>query len=199
MIVLTPGITTGRGIFAVVHDALVSDPCLGPYLDSEELITHGTEDWCDEPRSSHELPAVRREEQGWPGHFTRAVITIGRIGATPFRNGTIRPELEDWVVGINIFTRSEIVRDDGSPAGGGDMWALDIYAHVRRILGWDQTPPAAQPCGPDFIVHRRRHLGDSLPLSWVDDRRWWQIGTRFIWTVLSRGLIAPVPCIPCGQ
>ena len=86
-----------------------------------------------------------------------------------------------------------------SHAGGGDLWAMDIYHHVVRILGWDQTPPPGQPCGPDFLVMRRRHVGDSLPLSWIDEHQWWQIGTRFSWWVLSRGLVAPPPCIPCGQ
>ena len=199
MAILAPGISTGRGLVTIVVDALASDPCLAPLLDVEERVDHGTEDWCDETANWHELPAVRREEMGWPGHVTRAVITVGRFGKIPFRGGIIRPNLEEWIFGVNIFTRSEIKRDDGTDAGAGDLWAMDIYHHVVRILGWDQSPPVGQECGPDFLVMRRRHIGDALPLSWIDDRRWWQIGTRFSWWVLSRGLVIPPPCIPCGQ
>jgi hypothetical protein len=199
MITLASGITTGRGLSAIVYDSLVSDPCLIPYLDTDdETVAHGTDDFCDESRSSHHLPSVRREQQGWPGHFRRAIVTFGRFGKLPLRPNSNRPNLENWSFTVNIFTRSPVVDENGAPMGEGDLVAQDIYHHVVRILGWDQTPPASQPCGPDFIIYNRVHEGDSFGLSWVEDRRWWQIGTRFRWTVLSRGLIAPPPCIPCG-
>jgi hypothetical protein len=196
---LAVGISTGRGLASLIHDALVADPCLTRLLEEEVRVDHGTEDWCDEQASWHELPPVRRSQMGWPGHFHRAVVTFGEIGKFPFRNGIIRPNLEEWVFKINIFVRSPVVAPDGSPEGEGDLYAQDIYHAVIRILGWDQTPPVGQPCGPDFIVFRRQHIGDSFPLQWVDDRRWWQVGTRFNWWVLSRGLVAPPPCVPCGQ
>lgn len=187
-----------RALTATVHDSLVNDVCLFPLLDTEKEVTHGTAAWCDEPTNRHRLPAVRRSKMGWPGHFERAAITFSVEGKGPFQGGTNRRNVEDWVVKINIFTRSPVVLDDGSPGGEGDLLAGEIYEHVVRILGHDQSAPVDQACGPEYILYIRRHAGDSFPLDWVVDRQWWQIGTRFVWTVQSRGLIAPVPCIPCG-
>ena len=76
---------------AVVYDALASDVCLGPLLDREEQVTHGTDDWCDEPTNRHTLWAVRREQQGFPGHFSRAVVTFGRFGKIAVTRGQHPP------------------------------------------------------------------------------------------------------------
>lgn len=203
MSAVVPGITTGHGLLAVIYDALVADACLGPLLDIEKHVTHGTADWCDEPTNTHLLPAIRRSQMGQPGHFEKAVVTFGIMGKNPFQGGNNRPHLEDWIIKADVFVRSPVVEAPtaGSPAipiGDGDVRALEIYQHVVRILGWDQTPPPFQTCGPDFLVMIRRHIADSLPLGWNEDHRWWRIGTRFRWTVLSRGLVAPPPCVPCG-
>ena len=186
---------TGRDMAAAIRDALLADPCLAGLLDDEADVSHGTDAFCDESVNAHPGRAIRREQMGWPSDFSRAVITYGRFQAIPAFPASVHPWVENWSFVVSVFAREGITRSDGTDGGSGDLWALDIYEHVRRILGWVRGNDGL-PCNGNFRVLSRRHDGEVQPLKFNDSHRYWQIATRFTWMTVSRGLIAPI-CLPC--
>lgn len=183
-----------RELSSAVGDLLYYDPCIRPLLDDEVDETHGTEAFCDQPTNSHPGRPVRREQMGWPSDFHRAVISFGQFQPLP-AFGSAPPWVEQWTFVVNVFARERIILSDGTKAGNGDLWAMDIMRGVVRRLGWERAHDGI-PCDADFRVMRRIHLGDSFPLDFNDAQRYWQIGTRFRWITVSRGLIPPI-CVPC--
>lgn len=186
---------SARALSAIIYDTLVDDICLGDYLDTPGTTTHGSEDWCDEPLNTHQRPPIRREDQGWPGDFSRAVVTFGRIGRSPWSDSKVG-WVESWTFVIGIWVRQTVTSNEGERSPG-DLWAMDIYDSVVRALGWDQRG-LAQDCRNGLIlVARRRHVGDIVPLTFNEDLGAWEIQTRFRWAAVSRGLIAPQPPACC--
>jgi len=180
----------GRALVATIHDLLTADVCLAPYLDPlDALVTHGGEDPCGQPFEVHALERIRREEQGSPGDFCRAVVTFGRFSRTPFFNQNDRSR-ESWTFVIGIFVRSTVTSDDGATSVG-DTWALDMYDHVVRILGNGPLAENRPECPADFLVARMQHEGDVSPLGWQEDLRAWRILTRFRWFTIGSGLRIP--------
>lgn len=191
--------TPARDLAAYVGDSLWADACLRPLLDADRDETHGTEAFCDEPTNSHPGRPIRREQMGWPSDFHRAVVSYGRFSTAP-AFGSTPPWLERWSFVVSVFARETITLEDGSTAGAGDLWALDIYDHVRRILGWVQGPNSgALPlaCDGNLLVMKRVHGGDVQPLEFDNEHHYWRIASRFQWLVVARGLTS-TPCHPCG-
>jgi hypothetical protein len=86
---------SARAITATIYDMLADDVCLPEYLDTDSVTVHGSEDWCDQPLNTHDHPPIRREDQGWPGDFKRAIVTFGRVGRS--RYASKRPGwVESW-------------------------------------------------------------------------------------------------------
>jgi hypothetical protein len=194
--------TPGRDLAAIIYDRLTTDECLNGLLD-ELGVSHGTDPaFCDEPTNSETARPVRREQQGWPSDFTKAVITFGRFQKAPAFDGRT-PWVEDWFFVVSVFARELILGADGTALGAGDLWALDIHDHVVRIIGWSipgrggaVAPNAGIACDGSFVVANRVHVNDGLPLNWDNTHHFWQIQARFRWTVIGRGLVAPI-CEPC--
>jgi hypothetical protein len=188
---------TGRALVATIYDLLTNDPCLAPYLDpADELVTHGGEDPCGQPFEVHALERIRRAEQGSPGDFCRAVVTFGGFSRTPFFGFNDRSR-ETWSFIVGIFVRSTVTGDDGT-ISVGDTWALDMYDHVVRILGWGPLPANRPECPAEFLVARMAHVGDTSPLSFQEDLRAWRILTRFSWITIGEGLRIPAADC-CGE
>lgn len=185
---------SGRLLWISTMQALYDDPCLLPLLDREEDTSHGSLAFCDEPESTHSGRPIRREQQGWPGDFSRAVVTVGRLSRAPAAF-TRRPWLESWSFVVSVFCRETIKLDNGSSGGAGDLWCQDIRDHVARILGWNAD--LGSTCEQGFAVLTRRHETTVLPINYNEKQRHWTAQDRFRWLVLSRGLEAPV-CVPCG-
>jgi hypothetical protein len=185
---------TGRDLGAVIYDLLHNDPCLLPLLDTEADTLHGSDALCDEHQSSHAGRPIRREQQQWPSDFSRAIVTFGRFARAPYSPSN-RPWLENWTFVVSIYVQQQIILDDGSNGGAGDLWMRDIYDHVVRILGWRGGP--AIDCNAPFQLHARSHVGEVREENFHSDHRYWNHQTRFRWLLLSRGLVAPV-CVPCG-
>jgi hypothetical protein len=176
---------SGRALAAAVHDRLALDVCLAPYLDRDVLTLHGSGDDCDMPWNLHNSLGVRRESQGWPSDFHRCVLTFGRFGRS--RHSLNHPPwIEDWTFVVSGFARQTVIADDGERSGG-DLWLLDVWDNVMRLLAWDQSKD-----GCDGILVGRRDLeGTIVDLSWLDDLRAWTMASRFRWSVVSRGLTVP--------
>lgn len=181
---------SGRDISAHIYDALTLDLCMGDYLEPPGTTTHGSEEHCDQPVNQHVSRPVRREEQGWPGDFNRAVVTFGRLSRSPFAFNRVK-WAESWTFVVGIWVRQTVVDDDGERSPG-DLWAQDIYANVVRALAWTKGN-ADLDCTGRFLVFERNHEGDIVPLHYNSDLGAWEIQTRFRWGIVSRGLIAPVP------
>jgi hypothetical protein len=192
---------SARAIIATIYDLLADDVCLASgYLEPADATTiHGSEDFCDMPLNSHFGRPIRREEQGWPGDFTRAVVTFGRLSRSP-RSINQRPWIESWTFVVGVWVR-QTPKDEMNVPSPGDLWALDIYDMVVRILGW-QAGGAALPleCGEGgmILVPHREHVGDVVDLHFNDKLAAWEIQTRFRWTVISRGLVPPIPDVCCA-
>jgi hypothetical protein len=186
---------SGRAIYASIVDTLEADSCLMELLDTPiQTIGHGSSDVCDQPAETEITRPIRRESQGWPADFQRAIVTIGRLGASPFATETAK-WLESWTFVVSIFVRESPLTDDGDALGTGDMYALDIYQEVRRLLAWAKTQVV---CPNEIAVLRKWHEGDIIELSFNEKDRLWQIATRFRWDVVSRGLEAMAEvCNPC--
>lgn len=89
---------------------------------------------------------------------------------------------------VSGFARQTVTDDDGVRSGG-DLWLLDVWDQVVRILAWDQTKD-----GCDGILIGRRDLeGTIVDLSWLEDLRAWTTAGRFRWSIVSRGLKVPQP------
>jgi hypothetical protein len=190
---------SARLLWISAMQALYDSPCgLLPLLDREVDGEHGSDAFCDEPRSTHAGRPIRREEQGWPSDFSRAVVTVGRLSRSP-RSFTSRPWLESWTLVASGFAREEISLDSGLSGGPGDLWLADIYDKVVKILGgwYDEALLDPAGCAAGFAVMQRRHDSDVLPLQFNDDHRFWWFQARFRWLVLSAGTVV-VECQPCG-
>lgn len=178
-----------RNLAAIVYDDLMNDVCLANFLDTEHLTVHGTDTSCDMPINVHSARPVRREAQGWPGDFDRAVVTFGRFSRSPFSPDNAK-WFESWTFVISIFVRETVRDEQGDPISTGDLWALDIYDIILRVLAWTNSQ---QACGSEVFVAQREHEGDIIELSYNEQLGAWQISTRFRWTVISRGTRAGVP------
>jgi hypothetical protein len=186
---------TGRDLSAAIYDLLANDPCLGYFLDTKEApLAHGSTALCDEHESYHVGRPIRREQQRWPSDFSRAIITFGRFARAPYSPGN-RPWLENWTFVVSIFVQEQVVLDDGTNVGAGDLWMRDIYDHVVRVLGWNPGTPIG--CGAPFRLLSRGHVGPAREENFNTDQRYWNLSTRFRWILVSRGIVAPV-CVPCG-
>jgi hypothetical protein len=184
--------SSGRSLVAVVNDSLEADVCLAEYIDRLNVTTiHGTEDDCDYPKETHPNRPIRREKMGWPGDFQRAVVTFGRFERSPFSRFRA-PWIESWTFVVGLYARETVAADDGIRSSG-DLWVLDMYDIIVRILGWSQVNELG--CGEfdPILIARRSHVGNVTDLTFLDDRRAWHLATRFRWAVVSRGLVAPVP------
>lgn len=188
---------SSRMIQLAACQALYDDECLRDLLDTEAETTHGSERFCDEPLSTHGNPPVRRAQMGWPSDFKRACVTVAAPGAAPFNRAGSRPWFESWSFVVSMYARETIKLDNGQKGGTGDLWLSDIYDRVRLVLGvsaFDGGPPVE--CSSGIAVFSRSHFGD-VNRGFEDTHRHWFIQTRFVWLVLSRGLVAPI-CVPCG-
>lgn len=180
---------TVRHLVAVVHDLLAADACLGPYLDEDTITIHGGADVCGQPFETHKLPAIRREQQPWPGDFCKAVVTFGRFShfRDTFANRRDRSRA-GWTFVIGIFVKSTVMPEELP----GDTWAYDIYDHVLRILA-DDRPEDRLPCGSEILIARKDHEGDMLPLHFDGEIQAWKILTRFRWLVIGGTTRIPAP------
>lgn len=186
---------SGRAIMAQVYDTLRGDTCLTALLDTEgQTVGHGTAEACDQPAETEIMRSVRRESQGWPADFQRAIVTVGRLTRSPFSVETVK-WLESWSFVVSIFVRESPLSDDGHALGAGDLYALDIHDQVVRLLAWLKTQI---DCPSEIGVLRKWHEGDIIELSYNEKDRLWQIASRFRWDVVSRGLeVMAEVCNPC--
>jgi hypothetical protein len=178
---------TARAMAALIYDLLAGDACLPAYLDENPLVTHGTGAMCGQPIETHESLPVRREKQGWPGDFCDAIVTFGRFSRSPIGPFGLDRSKEAFTFVVGIYVKST-VDDENGVSSPGDLWALDIYDHVIRILGREKI---RLPCPSDLLVAYTEHVGDVRELDWDEERRAWVILTRFRWYVVGRGLRVP--------
>lgn len=180
-----------RELASIIYDDLSGDQCLAPYLDDASPEEHGLHP-CDQPETSHRGRPIRRYEQGWPGDFDRAVVAFGRFGTAPF---SLTPQWRQRVSFlVGIWVHSTVTSEDGSTVSPGDLWAGDIYDQIRRILAWDRK---RRSCNQDVVVAHREHTGDTVPLTYDNDKRVWYWVANFDWLVVSRGLRAPLAACAC--
>lgn len=181
---------SGRAILATIYDDLSLDSCLLPLLDELD-VSHGSDDDCDQPRTSHVAWPIRRFQQNWPSHFTRAVVAFGDISKSP--HSIDRPRwMEDWTFRVGAWAQKNVTV--GGAESPGDLWALDVHDHIVRILAWDQKPST---CSEGIAVLERNLDGAAQSLSMDVETGIWSIVSQFRWTVISRGLVAPQPGCAC--
>lgn len=174
-----------RELAAIVGDKLAGDPCLADYLDDPNIILrHGTAYPCTQPAEAHNSQPIRREQQTWPSDFCNAVVTFGQFSRSP---AVLLPgPRSSWTFRVGIFVH-DVVRVDGVDYQG-DLWCLDIYAMVIRILEWEKE---RRSCTDQVLVVEQFHEGDQIPHEWYPPLRAWRIVTRFRWNVIQRGILPP--------
>jgi hypothetical protein len=183
---------SARALTSLIGDMLAADVCLADYLDTPSTTTHGSEDWCDQPVNQHGHPQIRRELQGWPGDFKRAIVTYGRLGRSFFTVDK-KPWVESWTFVVGLWSRQTVIANDGERSPG-DLWLLDMYDSVVRILGWEKGANGLVDCDdPLVLIARKEHVGNIVDLTFNESLGCWELQTRFRWIVISRGLTVPVP------
>jgi hypothetical protein len=176
-----------RELAALVRDRLLADPCLAPYLETEAIVVHGTDAACGQPLESHPSPGIRREEQGWPGDFRRCVVTFGRFSRSPVPGIGLDRSRETWTFVISGFARST-VKDENGVEQPGDLWLMDVYDIVTRIMTTHPGTDAQACAGAPVLVAWREHSGDVRELGWDEALGAWVFQTRFRWWAIGPGV-----------
>ena len=171
----------------MIGDEMNGDGCLAALLEPDGDTTHGSDEGCDQPRTSHRSRPIRRAEQGWPHDFKRAAVTFGQFQRFASDPVTGSPGRESVTFRVGIYVHDPVTYTDATGATvetAGDQLADDIYDRVVLLLGKRLNP--RQSCtDPRVLVAVRHHDGDVTPLSFNSTRCYWHRMTRFRWLVVA--------------
>jgi hypothetical protein len=186
---------SGRAILSTIGDLLLADACLPTWLDPvDELVAHGSTQYCDEPPTSHVSRPVARFDQGAPGDFTRAVVRFGSL-SRGLLGVELDPNLEAWTFRVSGFAH-DLIQVDGQESNGS-LWLEDIRDAVIRILAWQRTE---LPCTASSLIaiFQQFHDGTVLPVDYDENKGVWTFQEQFRWVVMSRGVTPPVDSGCCA-